>query len=433
MKKILTYLIILVVAVPLMRWVLQPKVRPEFDEKGRVVIEWYNYATPEFLELYEKYLIPEFERTHPNIKVRLNSSLGDTGYDAKLMTLVAGNIPPDIVHITQQNFPFYAVKDVFLDLNPVIESDPTFDMDDYFKPVMDGLRYEGKLLGLPSDFSTIALIYNKDMFDKYRIPYPDETWDWDKFLWAAKKFTQDTDGDGAIDQFGFVNINSYNRWPAWVWMNGGDILTPDMKKCLMDDPKAIQGLEFYVNLSVKDHVAPTSTQTLGQSFQEMFMAERAAMIADSRYAYKVFSKGMPFRWDIAHMPKGPKCRATTFIWGGNSILKSTKHPKEAWEFLKFLSGREGALLNVKAGNAFPAYKKVAMSDKVLKSPLSPPNDKIFLDAIEYGRQAPFPPQYTEFNQAMTDFEATWLGFEPVDETCKKFAKEVNAAVSGEVW
>ena len=58
------------------------------------------------------------------------------------------------------------------------------------------MLFQGKLYGLPSDFSTIALVYNKDMFDKYGVPYPDDTWDWDKFLWAAKKFTKDTDGDG---------------------------------------------------------------------------------------------------------------------------------------------------------------------------------------------------------------------------------------------
>ena len=50
----------------------------------------------------------------------------------------------------------------------------------------------------------------------------------------------------------------------------------------------------------------------------MFIAGRAAMIADSRYAYKTFSKGMNFRWDVAPMPKG-RAQATTFIWGGNCI------------------------------------------------------------------------------------------------------------------
>ena len=432
MKKLLTYLAIIIIAIPIIRWVAKPKIRPEYTRDGKVIIEWYNYSTPEFLKLYTDHLIPEFERGHPNIKIRLNSSLGDTGYDAKLLTLIAGKIPPDIVHITQANFPFYAVKGILLDVNPVIAHDKTFNINDYFGPVMDGMRFQGKLLGLPSDFSTIALVYNKRMFDKYHVPYPDETWDWKKFLWAAKKLTRDTDGDGIIDQFGFVNINSYNRWPAWVWMNGGDILTPDMKHCLLDKPESIEGLQFYVDLSVKYHVAPMGAQTLGQSYQEMFMTEHAAMIADARYAYKTFAKGMPFPWDIAPMPKG-KYRVTTFIWGGNSILSSTRHPREAWEFLKFLSGKEGALLNVKAGNAFPAYKKVAMSDMVLKSPLSPPHDRIFLDAIEYGRQAPFPPQYTEFSQAMTKFDGCYLGLTPVEQVCKEFAKDVNAAVSGDVW
>ena len=432
MKRVLTYLIILIVAVPLVWWVMQPKVRQEYDH-GRVVIEWYNYATPEFLELYDKYLIPEFERTHPNIKIRLNVSMGDTGYDAKLLTLVAGKIAPDIVHMTQQNFPFYASKGLLMDLNPIIARDRGFNVNDYFEQVLDGLRYQDKLLGLPSDFSTIALVYNKKLFDQAGVPYPDKTWDWDKFLWAARKLTRDTDHDGTIDQFGFVNINSYNRWPAWVWSNGGEILSKDMKKCLMDDPKSIAGLQFYVDLSLKEHVAPTATQNLGQGFEEMFMAQRAAMIPDSRYVYKMFSKGLEFPWDVAHMPKGPAGRATTFIWGGNCILKTTKHPREAWEFLKFLSGKEGALLNVKAGNAFPAYKKVAMSDQVLKSPLSPPSDRIFLEAIEYGRQAPFPPQFTEFNQAMTVFEGAWLGFVPVDQACREFARDVNAAIGGEVW
>jgi multiple sugar transport system substrate-binding protein len=432
MRRAIVCIAVLLIAVPAIRWVAKPNLRPEYDKDGRVIIEWYNYATPEFLELYEKYLIPGFEKTHKNIKIRLNSSLGDTGYDAKLLTLIAGKIPPDVFHVTQANFPFYATKGLLMDLTPFIENDPKFKMDDYFEPVMDGLRFQGKLYGLPSDFSTIVLFYNKRLFDKCGVPYPDDTWDLNKFLWAAKKLTRDTDGDGVLDQFGFYNLESYNRWPAWVWMNGGDIMTPDLKRCTLDDPKSIEGLKFYIDLSVKHNVAPKAAQSIGQDFEEMFMSERVAMIADSRYAYKRFAKGLAFQWDVAPMPKG-KYRATTFIWGGNCILTSTKHPKEAWEFLKFLSGYEGALLNVKAGNAFPAYKKVAMSDTVLKSPLSPPHDRVFIDAIAYGKQAPFPPQFSEFNQAMVKLDAAWLGFKPVDEVCRDFAKDVNAATTAEVW
>ena len=431
MRQIFTYAAIIAVAIPLITWVAKPKQRVEYED-GKIVIEWYNYATPEFLKLYTDHLIPEFEKSHPNIKIRLNSSMGDTGYDAKLLTLIAGRLSPDVIHVTQANFPFYAVKDILLDVNPLIEKDPDFDINDYFEPVMDGMRYEGELLGLPSDFSTIVLLYNKRLFDKYGVPYPDYSWDWDDFLSAAKKLTRDTDGDGVTDQFGFVNIKSYNRWPAWIYMAGGRIFSPDMKRCTMDDPKSIEGLKFYIDLSTKHHVAPTAAESIGQDFQELFLTERAAMIADSRYAYKRFAKGVTFPWDAGPMPKGRE-RVTTFIWGGNAILKSTKHPKEAWEFLKFLSGYEGAVLNVKAGNALPAHKGVAMSDLVLKSELSPPNDKAYIEAIEYGRQAPFPPQFSEFNQAIMKLDAAFLGLEPTDDVCREFAKDVNEAMSGEVW
>jgi hypothetical protein len=86
MRRVIVCIAVLLIAVPAIRWVAKPNLRPEYDKDGRVIIEWYNYATPEFLELYEKYLIPGFEKTHKNIKIRLNSSLGDTGYDAKLLT-----------------------------------------------------------------------------------------------------------------------------------------------------------------------------------------------------------------------------------------------------------------------------------------------------------------------------------------------------------
>jgi len=45
--------------------------------------------------------------------------MGDAGYDAKLLTLIAGGMPPDIFHVTQQNFPFYAARDVVMPLAQV--------------------------------------------------------------------------------------------------------------------------------------------------------------------------------------------------------------------------------------------------------------------------------------------------------------------------
>lgn len=397
--------------------------REEVTPDGRVVIEWYNYATPEFLELW-KQLIAEFEETHPHIKVRLNASLGDTGYDAKLLTLLAGGIPPDVIHVTQQNFPFYAAKGLLVDVRPLAEADPEFDLNDYFEPVLDAMDREGELLGLPSDFSTIVMFYNKTIFDKQGIPYPAEDWDWDDFLDTCRKLTVDEDRDGAPDQFGFSNQYSYNRWPAWVWMSGGDLFNEDKSRSLMDSPEAVEGFAFYTDLSNRWNVSPAPGQETGLPPEDLFLSQRIAMMANSRYAYKSFSKGTDFQWDLAPMPKGQR-RATTLIWGGNCILKTTKHPEECWEFLKFLSGHEGAMANVRMGNALPAYKPVALKPGILRTKVSAPNDVEFLRAIEYAQAAYAPAQFADYTQALSELQDVSIGLVSPEEGCRRFARQVN--------
>lgn len=408
--------------------------RPK-DPPGVVTLDFYTYATPEFLTLYNEQLIPGFERRYPHIRVRTNTSLGDQGYDAKLLTLIAGKLAPDLFHVTQQNFPFYAAKGILLPLDDFLKRDADLSADAFFPQLLQAMRVQGRLVGLPTDFSTIVMLYNQALFRERGVRPPKEEWTWDDYLGACRALTRDTDGDGRPDVYGTANPNAYNRWPAWVWMNGGEILTPDGKRCLMDTPDSIGGLKFYVDLSREQHVAPTPGQTLGQDFQDMFASQRAGIIADSRFAYKRFlrKRRLKFPWDLAPMPRG-KTQATTFIWGGNCILKSTKHPQEAWTFLKFLSGPEGAAINHQAGNALAAYRPAAEAE--IHHPLDPnvpPGDHFFLDAVRYGRIAPFPAQFAEYNQAMQGLQDAWLGLKTVDQACRDFTAEVNQLLTAGVF
>jgi len=404
-------------------------------EDGRLVLDFFNYASPEFIALYETKLIPAFEKKYPKIKVRMTTSMGDAGYDAKLLTMIAGKIAPDIFHVTQANFPFYANKDVLMPLDDFIAKDATIHRGHFYSKLLDGMSGKGKLLGLPADFSPIITFYNKDLFDKYNIKYPSDDWTWNEYLEKSKALTKDTDNDGFIDLWGTANPDAYNRWPVWVWANGGEIFTPDMSRCTMDSPASIGGLKYYVDLSLTEKVAPTPGESMGQGYEDMFMARNTAMIADSRYSYKRYTKGdgLPFKWDVAPMPKGREL-ATTFIWGGNCIYHGTPYPEESWEFLKFLSGEVGAALNLEAGNALPAFRQAAeQAVRGRTTPGAPEHDICFLDAIDYGRQAPFPPQFAEFNAAMDNLHDAYLGLVTVEDACKKFTDQVNATLTSKVF
>ncbi len=415
------------------------------DEPGKITLTFLNYATPEFLTLY-KNLIAGFEAAHPNIRIRQITSLGDAGYDTKLLTMIAGGIPPDVFHVVQSNFPLYATKDVCLPVDDLVRADGGAFLDELFAPVLNGMRFKGQLLGLPSDLSPIVMLYNQDRFDQYKIPYPSEEWTWNDFLDTCHRLTHDTDGDDLLDLFAMMNFSgtageqfrpAYNRWPAWVWMNGGDIFTPDMSRCAMDTPESIGGMQFFADLSIKHHVSPRPGENFGQNGQDLFSTGRLGLIPDARYVYKKFvtsakRKGLAFRWDCAPMPRG-KQRATTFIWGGNCILKTTRYPEECWKFLKYIAGPAGAAVNLAGGNALPVYRAAAEADVLNPTnPATPKHDRYFLDAIEYGRIAPYPAQNAEFGQAMDHFDDAWLGRTSVADACKRFARDVNQALKVEV-
>jgi multiple sugar transport system substrate-binding protein len=406
------------------------------DESGAVTLDFYNYSNPEWRYYYTEKLIPAFERKHPGIKVRFNEAFGDRMYDGKLLTLIAGGVAPDVFHVVQSNYPSYAAKESVLPLDEFVAKDTEFRLDDFFPKMAEAMRYRGKLVGLPSDFSTIVMFYNKDWFDRCDVPYPRNDWTWDEYLDISRRLTKDTNGDGRTDVWGTANQPVYNRWPAWVWMWGGDVFNADATRCTMDDEKSIAGFKFFTDLCLKERVAPRPDLTELEMFDDRFASGVTAIIPNSRYMYKRFLKTrkLSFNWDVAPMPRGPVTQATTFIWGGNCIFRGTKHPKEAWEFLKFISGKEGAQVTVEAGNAMPPYRATCEAEFAHRRDESvPKNDRAFLDAVAYGRVAPFPRQYPEFNSAMTPLHESFIGLGTPEEACREFARKVNSFLSSDVF
>jgi multiple sugar transport system substrate-binding protein len=280
------------------------------------------------------------------------------------------------------------------------------------------------------------MFYNRDWFDRCDAPYPRNDWTWQEYLDISRRLTKDTDGDGRIDVWGTANQPVYNRWPAWVWMWGGDVFSPDGTRCTMDDEKSIEGFKFFADLYLKQHVSPRPDLIEPELFDDRFASGLTAIIPNSRYMYKRFVKTrkLSFNWDVAPMPRGPRAQATTFIWGGNCIFRGTKHPRESWEFLKFISGKAGAQVTVRSGNAMPPYRAAAEAEFANPRDKSvPKNDRAFLDAISYGRVAPFPRQFPEFNSAMIPLHECFIGLGTPEEACVKFAKKVNSFLNSNVF
>ncbi len=82
----------------------------------------------------------------------------------------------------------YVDRGVLVDITPYIERDG-IDLSNYPEGILKIHEYKGRYYLLSRDYDTIALFYNKDMFDKAGLEYPDETWMWTDLILAAEKLT----------------------------------------------------------------------------------------------------------------------------------------------------------------------------------------------------------------------------------------------------
>ena len=105
------------------------------------------------------------------------------------------------------------VTNAVLDLTSLINEDKKFSLNGYFPATLKPLTYNGHLYGLPVNWSTMVMFYNKTLFDKAGVKYPDESWTWDDFRAAAQKLTIRENGRavqyGAIAPDTFLTIYSF--------------------------------------------------------------------------------------------------------------------------------------------------------------------------------------------------------------------------------
>ena len=267
-------------------------------------------------------------------------------YVTRLTTQLAGGGGPDLFWIAQEYVPSFAQRGVLMDITDRLKraNHPAAQLNDYFEPVLERFTYQGRIYGLPWISQPVVLFANLDLFDKAGVPYPDETWDWDKFLEAAKKLTVDANGKhpgepgfdpDKVVRWGFT----LNGWPPiqmFIWQAGGEDISADLKSSPIDTPQAIRGAQFYIDLMRKYHVAPPLSIIRDRGFDTMYRNQQVAMFMGG--AADDLDYAVNFRSQAFLIPKGPSGRRYSFTWiGGMAINAKTAHPDVAFQAFLDLS------------------------------------------------------------------------------------------------
>jgi len=207
-------------------------------------------------------IIEEFQRRHPDIKVR--PVLSGPGVMQQLSTFCAGGKCPDVLMAWELTYAQLADKGVLLDLNTFLARDQAFAAQlksDSIRPLYDTFTYNDGQYAFPEQWAGNYLFYNRQLFADAGLPPPPSTWDrpWTfaEFLDAARALTK-RDGSGRASQWGFVNTYVSFYTPGLFAMNNGvPWSTPRVNPTHLnfDKDAFIEATQFYADLANRHRVA----------------------------------------------------------------------------------------------------------------------------------------------------------------------------------
>jgi multiple sugar transport system substrate-binding protein len=243
------------------------------------------------------------------------------------------------------------------------------------------------------------------LFDKAGVAYPNNDWTWNNFLEAAKKLTLDKDKSGKVNQWGFGVLNIVWNWAGFVWGNGGEVLSPDRKKSHFQDPKTIEALKFYYGLHSEHKASPPPGALPEQaSSLDWFRTQSVAMGLFGpwwRPTLVTLPEDKKFKWDVAYPPKAPGTgkRGSVVYTDHWSVGSGSKVAKDAWSFMRFLTGKDGQVMwtELIGARSISPVKEVAQTEKWLRYGGS--TGEIILDSLSFS-QAP-PVNFANANEAET--------------------------------
>jgi len=349
---------------------------PAEPVKITIFVGFGTGGDPAQVEVHRK-LAEAFNAAHPGIQVSFQTVL-NADHVTKFTTMLASDTVPDIVMPVgvQGVAEFF---DEWIDLTPYIQADK-YDTSDFYGPAKEAHTYAGRVIGLPIGVYPQVVFYNKDLFDRSGVSYPPKKfatpgWTYDALVQMAKKLTLDKKGKNAADPgFDGKSIVQYG-FGGW---EGGELrgvvgkfdgnmrgFSDDYKKVIMNDAGWKAALQFMADSSLVWKITPkfSSTAAVTGTFTagDPLGTNKVALwecYSWASYLYENWNKN--FTWNVAAVPAGPH---GTIIAQANddtfAISKHSKHPKEAWEVMKWLLDPPQMAQLTKSYGAIPGRKSLA--------------------------------------------------------------------------
>jgi multiple sugar transport system substrate-binding protein len=365
--------------------VTQEQAAPASEES--ITIDFMNFSANEGGLLTLGLMKDLFEKENPNIKVNIETFGWDT-YGTQLQTRIGGGDAPDCFELGLDAFPSYVDQNAILPLDDFTAATST-DLSVLTEKSVQAFSLDGTKYGMPYSYSTVILIYNKDLFDQAGVSYPTADWTWADADAAALKIKALGD-----DYYGLIQpISTYEFFKVVKQYNGG-LLNDDNTAFTVNRAENVEALQRLVDNVQVSNICPSTEQRGSLDEWGMFKLGKTGMIVTGIWAFPSFTTDCAFAWDIAVEP-GAATKATHYFANGLCVSADSEYAEAAYKWIEFIGTSEQvAQLRIQLGWELPCATYQTAMDQYAK--LTPPANRLAVfDSLDYVVPVP---QIAQFSQ-----------------------------------
>jgi ABC-type glycerol-3-phosphate transport system substrate-binding protein len=367
----------------------------------------------------EMAVLDAFQKANPTIKINVQTVPWEQLANKITIAAQGGNLP-DLAWSLAEQLSTYLHMGIVPDMTE--EWNGWSDKSAIYPQALAQITSGQKMYGaMPHYLGIRAFLYHTDLFKKAGIETPPKTWD-------ELIQTGQTLKDAGIPAFGFCgqSVRQPQEVIVYFWQNDLDIAVPTsggkFRNTWKDKPdelaRATEVFQFYDDLVHKYGIVPQEVSGWGYTELDTNFAQASIASAVDGPWMESYEKDNPDTMkDVAVAAIPYKKTPATFLEVNYQVtFKNAKHPKEAWEFLKFIGG--------KTAQSMAAYK-----DRSVRQDVKPTPGKWtegFLALVPQGKVWP-PVSLEQITQHMIDaFQSVLLQQAKPDEAAAKLSDQVNS-------
>lgn len=371
--------------------------------------------------------------------VKVNIEVVDwNNYWTLLEAGATGGDMPDVFWMHSNSAEMYMSANMLLDLTDYIANSEVVDLDNYYADITALYSKDGKNYAVPKDHDTIALLYNKAIFDQYGVDYPTDDWTWEDYKAAAEAIT--TASGGTVYGGACNTGNNQDTFYNIIYDFGGYVISDDKKSSGWDNENTIKAFEFMstlFNTADNPNSAWAPQPMVAESGKDrLFLNGIIAMDTEGSWMIRTFYDDdnhenyawamLPY-WDVnGNGACDPEERVSIYNGLGWTASAKVADPDAAWGLIEWFSTHEMQVKQSELGVTMAGY--IGDSEPFMTSAFPGMDISAFLKMETEGRLVfrPYSKYTTRWeDDATRDLVTIWNDPTTMNDVLTKMAADMN--------